>query len=70
MGETCSFFVSSDHFKDVIIESGHSVEILNSDFSRVDTGELLPAVEVNNISAEFVDSYYVIDRCFFDLHAR
>lgn len=69
-GETCLFIVSSDHFQDIIVGNGYGCENLKSDYSRMEPGDCLPALEAYKPSAIFVDSYYVTEQYLSELHER
>lgn len=69
-GETCLFIVSSDHFKNIITDSGHKIENLKSDYSRMEPEDMLPALDVYRPSAVFVDSYFVTEKYLLALHEK
>lgn len=58
-GEACVFILSSGEFGDTILQFGHGVEILGSDYSDPVPQELLPALDKYGPAAVFVDSYSV-----------
>ena len=70
MGENCLFIVSSDHFQNVITDNGHIIENLKSDYSRMEPGDILPALDAYEPSTVFVDSYFVTEKYLSDLHAK
>lgn len=60
-GEVCKFILATDDFKETIIGNGHSVEVLNSDYTRVDSKEILEVISNEKPSAVIVDSYFVTE---------
>lgn len=70
IGENCLFIISSDHFQNVIKDNGHKIVNLKSDYSRMEPGEILPALDAYEPSAVFVDSYFVTEKYLSDLHAK
>lgn len=69
-GETCLFIVSSNHFQDFILENGHEIINLNSDYSSMEPGDVLPAFEIYDPSVVFVDSYFVTEEYLRNLHIK
>lgn len=58
-GETCRFILSSDECRDIIAINGHEVDVLNTDYSRPEPGDILSYLDIYDTSAVIVDSYYV-----------
>ena len=61
MGENCKFLLATDDFKETIIGNGHSVEVLNSDYSKVDPKEIFELISKEEPSAVIIDSYFVTE---------
>lgn len=59
MGERCVFILSYDDCKGIVLSRGHEVNELNSDYSKMEPGDILPALETYMPAIVFVDSYYV-----------
>lgn len=60
-GETCKFILATDDFKETIIGNGHSAEVLNSDYTKVDTKEIIELISKEKPSAVIADSYFVTE---------
>ena len=58
-GEDSVFILSSDDCKGVVSSRGYEVSVLNSDYSKMEPGDILPALEVYEPAIVFVDSYFV-----------
>lgn len=67
-GEESVFIVSAEDCKDIITSRGHEVSILNSDYSKMEPGDILPALEAYEPAMVFVDSYFVTPEYMKDAH--
>lgn len=67
-GEDSVFILSSDNCKGIVSSRGYEVSVLNSDYSKMEPGDILPALEVYEPAKVFVDSYYVTAEYMKEAH--
>ena len=70
MGENCKFILSSDDFKELVVNSGFQVEVLDSDYSVLKPEEITDKLISDKPSAVIVDSYYVNEAFMTVVHKR
>lgn len=70
LGEDSVFILSSDDCENTISSRGYEVNVLNSDYSKMEPGDILPALEVYEPSEVFVDSYSVTPEYMKDAHVK
>lgn len=69
-GVQCSFILSDNGMKDLIISRGHEAEILNSRFDRMysETNAFCDIVKSIRPKTVFIDSYYVTEEYLNSVH--
>ena len=70
LGHECMFLLASDECRQVIVDAGHSVDVLNSDYSKWQVGEIDYIFNLDSLDAVFVDSYYVSVEFMSDLYEK
>lgn len=61
-GEQCLFIMASAEFEEIIVKNGHACQILNTDYSDMESEDILPALSPYAPFAIFVDSYFATEK--------
>lgn len=70
LGQKCLFVVSTDGLQDLITSNGHQIIRIQSNCYDLKSQELDLILDEYNPSAVFVDSYYVSEEFFSELHEK
>lgn len=71
-GEQCCFCLADAGLSELIINRGHAVKVLGSRFDRMDDELEIIKKEIHvlaNVSAVFIDSYYVTENYLSSMHS-
>ena len=68
MNEECLFVLASGDFEKVVLDNKHRTIVLNSDYSIMNTEELVTIIDLNKPRAVFIDSYFVTKEYMSNIH--